>query len=66
MTDKVLTMVRRTLTWHPDTDSTTLYERAKKLDRRIGRLSIRQFHAKYPLRVMRERALSTSSRGGRK
>lgn len=56
LNEKVLAMVRQEL----ETDSTitnkALLDRAKKISRAVGRLSPRQFHALYRLRVTRELA----------
>lgn len=54
--DKVMAFVERQLKKDPKTPSQKLFERAKKLDPAIGRLSLRQFHAKYPLQVKRRSA----------
>lgn len=51
--DKVMTFVERQLKKDPETPSRKLFERAKKMDPAIARLSLRQFHAKYPLQVKR-------------
>ena len=61
--DRVMEFVRREMARDPDARSTALYERAKKVDRSVGRLSLRQFHARYPLQV--KRAEKTSGRSGR-
>ena len=53
--DKVMTFVETQLSRDPNVSNATLYEGAKKLDRSIGKLSIRQFHAKYPLQVKRRK-----------
>lgn len=54
--DKVMTFVERQLKKDPKTPSRNLFERAKKMDPRVARLSLRQFHAKYPLQVKRRLA----------
>jgi hypothetical protein len=46
-------MVRREVQKDPGVKSGELYEQAKKLDRSISSLSLRQFHARYPLQVKR-------------
>jgi hypothetical protein len=60
--DRVMEMVRRALDKDPDARSGTLYEQAKKVDRRVGQLSLRQFHALYPLTVKRQQAGSRRAR----
>lgn len=52
--------VEEQLAKNPGISNQELQEGAKKLDRSVGQLSIRQFHAKYPLQVKRR------SGGGRK
>ena len=56
--DKVMKYVEGQLSKDPKVSNATLYEGAKKLDRAIGKLSIRQFHAKYPLQVKRRKGRS--------
>ena len=54
--EDVLEMVRRQLERDPPPPTSALYGRAARIDRDVYDLSLRQFHAKYPLRVKRERA----------
>jgi hypothetical protein len=51
--ERIMEFVRREIAKDPDISSTSLYEKAKKLDRSISRLDLRQFHARYPLQVKR-------------
>jgi hypothetical protein len=51
-----MTFVERQLKKDPKTPSRKLFERAKKMDPAVARLSLRQFHAKYPLQVKRRLA----------
>jgi hypothetical protein len=51
--ERVMDMVRREVQKNPGVKSGELYEEAKKLDRSISSLSLRQFHAQYPLQVKR-------------
>lgn len=60
--DRVMEMVRRALERDPDVRSAALYDQAKKVDRRIGQLTLRQFHALYPLQVKRLAAGSKRAR----
>lgn len=53
--DKVMKYVEGQLAKDPAVSNQTLYAGAKKLDRGVGKLSIRQFHAKYPLQVKRRK-----------
>lgn len=66
--EKVMNMVRKELDKDPDVENSALYEKAKKIDSSIGDLSLRQFHARYPLQVKRQKAQKTgrSSRSRRK
>lgn len=64
LNDAVMTMVRSELQKNPGAGSGELYEKAKKMNRAIGRLSVQQFHARYPLPVLRERAAAKRKRGG--
>ncbi len=48
--------VREELQRNPGASTAELFEKAKKLDRNLAKLSIRQFHARYPLQVKRQLA----------
>lgn len=61
--DNVMKMVRRELDKNPDVENRQLYEKANKIDDSIGDLTLRQFHARYPLQVKRQKAQKA---GGRK
>lgn len=72
-TDKVMQYVERELAKNPDVSNDVLLEGAKKLDKSVGQLTPRQFHAKYPLQVKRrsgkpkatkKKSTSKSSRRG--
>ena len=54
--DKVMEMVRAELAQNPSVRTADLVAKAKKLDRNVVKLSIRQFHARYPLQVKRQLA----------
>jgi len=60
--DRVMDMVRREVAKNPDVKSGVLYEQAKKVDRSMSSLSLRQFHARYPLQVKRAMALGGGKR----
>lgn len=61
--DEVMEMVRKELKKNPDAENKDLYEKATKVDGSIADLTLRQFHARYPLQVKRQRA---QKKGGRK
>lgn len=56
---KVMAYVEKTLAKNPDASGEELFEGAKKLNRAIGKMSRRQFHARYPLQVKRKAAGGT-------
>jgi hypothetical protein len=62
--DKVMDMVRKELDKNPDAENRQLYEKATKVDGSIADLTLRQFHARYPLQVKRQKA--QKSGGGSK
>lgn len=72
--EKVMEMVRNELDRNPDAENKELYRKAEEIDASIGDLSLRQFHARYPLQVKRKRAAKSRSKkpgagrggGGRK
>jgi hypothetical protein len=61
--ERVMEMVRKELQKNPAISSQDLFEKAKKLDSSMNGLSIRQFHASYPLQV--KRLAKGGARGGR-
>jgi hypothetical protein len=63
---EVLDMVVRALQKDPNLRSTDLQERATEIDKSIGSLSGRQFHARYGLQARKRLAGSNRSRKGRK
>ena len=64
--DKVMEMVRAELQQNPAVRNDELLAKAKKLDKGVGKLSIRQFHARYPLQVKRQLAAQRPRRRSRK
>ena len=54
--DKVMQFVERELKKNPKASTTELYGKAEKVSRSVSNLSIRQFHAKYPLQMKRKLA----------
>lgn len=67
-TDKVMAYVERELAKDPGVSNETLFEGARKINRAVGKLSPRQFHAKYPLQVKRraKNAGKSTERASRK
>lgn len=63
--EDVLEMVRSQLDRDPPPSTTALYGRAARMNSDIYQLSLRQFHAMYPLRVKREEARQRRSGGTR-
>jgi len=57
-------MVEKALTAAPETSTSDLFEKAKDVDPGMKELSVRQFHARYPLQVKRRRSLAAG--GGRR
>jgi hypothetical protein len=63
--ERVLDMVRKELAQQPDISSGNLFAMARKVDRSIRTLSLRQFHALYPLQVKRaEKAALRAAKKG--
>jgi hypothetical protein len=53
---KVMEMVQAELSKNPDITNKELFEKAKGIDKSAGKLSARQFNARYPLQVKRTMA----------
>ena len=64
--ERVMKMVEQALAKNPDASGDELYERAKKLNGGIARMSRRQFHARYPLQVKRRLGPGRRRKAGRK
>lgn len=62
--EKVMNMVRKELEKNPDAENRDLYEKATKVDGSIEDLTLRQFHARYPLQVKRQKAQKKKEKGG--
>lgn len=56
MSENVMKFIETELTKDPAVSNATLFEGAKLIDKTIGKLNPRQFHAKYPLQVKRRLA----------
>lgn len=63
--EKVMALVEAELKKNPDTSSGDLFEKAKAEVPDIGSLTLRQFHARYPLQIKR-RASAASGSGKKK
>ena len=61
--EKVLAMVQDEIARNPNIATSDLYDKAKKLDKEIGKLSARQFNARYPLQVKRRLSPPSRRRG---
>lgn len=64
MNENVMEFIEMELTKDPAVTNATLFEGAKLIDKSIGKLNPRQFHAKYPLQV--KRRLTGTAGPGRK
>jgi hypothetical protein len=64
--DSVMSMVEAELKKNPDVSNETLHGKAQKIDGSIKDLTLRQFHARYPLQVKRRMATSSGRRKTRK
>ena len=53
---QVMEMVAKELEKDPEAKADSLFEKARKIDPSIGDLSLRQFHARYPLPLKRKRS----------
>jgi len=54
--DKVMQLVEKELKINPKATAKELQQKAKAVSEAVGKLSVRQFHAKYPLQVRRQLA----------
>lgn len=64
--EKVMTFVEVTLKKNPEIELEDLFQRTKKVIPSAGKLSKRQFNARYPLQVKRRRALAARETQGKK
>ncbi len=62
LNEKVLAMVRREIQKDSNVTNKALIGMAKRIDRSVGRLGPRQFHAMYRLRATREAASAATPR----
>jgi hypothetical protein len=64
--DKVMAAVEAALKKNPQASVDELFELAKGVNSGVGRLSKRQFHARYPLQVKRRSGGAKPKKAGRK
>ena len=64
--EKVMSLVEDELKKNPDASTEELYEKAKSASSAIGKLTLRQFNARYPLQVKRKAGGTRRKRRGRK
>ncbi len=62
--EKVMKMVEEEVGKNPNVSTGELYEKAKKLDKSVDKLTARQFNARYPLQVKRRLAPRRRRAGG--
>ena len=60
----IMAMVEAELEKNPEATATELHEKAKTLSAGARKLSLRQFHARYPLQVKRRKAGKRTGRKG--
>lgn len=58
--DAVMTFVEKELNKNPEIETAELQNKAKSVDASVGKLSLRQFNARYPLQVKRKLAPKNS------
>lgn len=61
---KIMEMIEAELKKNPDISNAELFEKSKKIDKGVEKLSARQFNAMYPLQV--KRALKPRKRAAKK
>ncbi len=64
--DKVMQFIEKELKINPKATAKELQQKAKAVSEAVGKLSVRQFHAKYPLQVRRKLALKKPRRAAPK
>lgn len=64
--EKVMELVESELKKNPDASTDELFEKAKKVSSSIGKLSLRQFNARYPLQVKRRKSQSAGRKTRRR
>lgn len=61
--EKVMEMVRKELEKDPAISNESLYQKATDVDSSVKKLTLRQFHARYPLQIKRQRGSGRKRRG---
>jgi hypothetical protein len=56
--ERVMQFVEAELERNPDVATSDLFEKAKKVDSGLGKLSLRQFNARFPLQIKRKKSLA--------
>ncbi|MSR35223.1 MAG: hypothetical protein EXR95_01090 [Gemmatimonadetes bacterium] len=64
--EKVMLMVEQELAKNPEASVDELFDKAKRLNSGIARMTRRQFHARYPLQVKRRQGAGKRGRKGTK
>ena len=59
---KVMEFVEKELNSNPEQSTTELFEKAKKVDTGVAKLSLRQFNARFPLQIKRRKSLAAPNR----
>jgi len=60
--EKVMRFVEDELAANPEITTSELFDRAKKVDSGVKKLSLRQFNARFPLQVKRRQSLARPGR----
>lgn len=63
--EKVMALMEAELAKDPGAATGDLFEKAKAIDPAVGKMSLRQFHARYPLQIKRRRNKSAPAGSGR-
>lgn len=63
---KVMDFVQQELAKDPGISTAELYERAKKVDSGVSKITLRQFNARFPLQVKRKNSMEAAPGGRRK
>ena len=64
--ERVMQFVEAELERNPEVATSDLFEKAKKVDTGLSKLSLRQFNARFPLQVKRKKSLATPGKASRK
>jgi hypothetical protein len=60
--EKVMAFVEKELGKNPDIKTSDLHDKAKSVDASIGKLTLRQFNARFPLQVKRKQRMTKGRR----